>query len=203
MAGRSRGASRRQLPPPTFGVVCVLPHLPDPNVPALVLLASSIFLTACNSTSPKLTALEMRDGQFHFSAVHGRTLKWRARDRPCGRLGSPVRCSMYSMYRSSVGVHFALSACQQSARPPASIHDESPSMGSSSICQIRHTSRRPTTSRQGLPQKRVCLPVTAILLSHYSDNSLAYIMAVSILSHPRTVATLVPRISTWRRAETG
>lgn len=40
---------------------------------------------------------------------------------------SAVLCTACT--RSSVGVHFALSACQQSARPPASIHDEIPQYG--------------------------------------------------------------------------
>lgn len=107
-----------------------------------------------NAHSPKLTALEMRDGSSTFLIVHGRTLKWRTRDRPCGRLGSPVRCATYSMYRSSVGVQFALSATQPALPPASAMESPIPSMWSSSFRQVRHTSTRAQQIMPGTSSER-------------------------------------------------
>lgn len=65
-------------PPPPTGLSLFLPRLRDSRVlAALVLSVCSVFgcLAAHNTHSPKLTALEMRDGSSTFLLVHGRTLK--------------------------------------------------------------------------------------------------------------------------------
>lgn len=76
---------------------------------ALVLLVSSIF-DSLRITLAGIDRFGSAGWKFHFSGLHGGTLERRARDRPCGRLGSSVHCALHTMYPSSVGVQFALSA---------------------------------------------------------------------------------------------
>lgn len=83
---------------------------------ALVLLVSSIF-DSLRITLAEIDRFGSAGWKFHFSRLHGGTLERRARDRPCGRLGSSVHCALHTMYPSSVGVQFALSAVSLLSRP--------------------------------------------------------------------------------------
>lgn len=162
------------------------------------------FLTACNSPSPKLTALEVRDGSSTFLLDMGGPWNDGLVIGPAADLAlmSTVPCPPCTAVAWGYN-----SPCQPSACPPALPPE---SVGEPPVCQSGWVllalpkSARKQTSRQAgeatpgtFPAMR--LPVKATRRPKIRTFA-GLAMSVPVLSHPTSVATRDPRITTWRRA---
>lgn len=100
-----------------MGLFASMPHLHDPNVWRPWCCWSAQFLTICESPSPKLTALEVRDGSSTFLAYMGEPWNDGLVIGPAADLALLFTVLCTPLYPSSVGVQFALSAVSLLSRP--------------------------------------------------------------------------------------
>lgn len=107
---------------PTGLSVC-LAHLHDPNVCRAWCCWPAQFLTDCNSPSPKLTALEMREGSSTFVVYMGEPWNDGLVIGPAADLA--LQFTVPCTPCTSVAWGYS-SPCQPSACSPARVHDESP-----------------------------------------------------------------------------